>query len=145
MIYRFNCESLIYNDNKSKNTSFYFLLWLLSWVQIQDLELCICLFTCALFNINNKKQTPWLESASELYQPSDRQLSAKLVPTLADRGCHVVSGTVPHGWRVANAHTKGTFCVMNSVTIALFTGPAGGNTYIYIYILDIQNKNRCSV
>jgi hypothetical protein len=26
---------------------------------------------------------------------SDRRLSAKLVPTLADRGCHVVSATIP--------------------------------------------------
>jgi hypothetical protein len=30
------------------------------------------------------KQTMWPESASELYRPSDRRLSAKLVPTLAD-------------------------------------------------------------
>jgi hypothetical protein len=28
---------------------------------------------------------------------SDRRLSAKLVPTLADRGCRVVSATNPHG------------------------------------------------
>jgi hypothetical protein len=40
--------------------------------------------------------TPWSESASELYRPSDRRLSAKLVPTFADRGCHVVSVTVPY-------------------------------------------------
>jgi hypothetical protein len=26
---------------------------------------------------------------------SDRRLSAKLVPTLADRGCHVVRATIP--------------------------------------------------
>jgi hypothetical protein len=32
------------------------------------------------------KQTLWPESASELYQPSDRRLSAKLVPTFADGG-----------------------------------------------------------
>jgi hypothetical protein len=32
------------------------------------------------------KQTPWPESASELYLPSDRSLSAKLVPSFADRG-----------------------------------------------------------
>jgi hypothetical protein len=37
------------------------------------------------------KQTPWSESASELYRPSDRRLSAKLVATFADTGCHVVS------------------------------------------------------
>jgi CBS-domain-containing membrane protein len=42
-------------------------------------------------------KTPWPESASELYQPSDRRLSAKLVPTFADRGCHVVSVTDPYG------------------------------------------------
>jgi hypothetical protein len=34
--------------------------------------------------------TPWLQYASELYRSSDRRLSAKLVPTFADIGCHVV-------------------------------------------------------
>jgi hypothetical protein len=38
-------------------------------------------------------KTPWPESASELYRPSDRHLSANLVPTFADRWCHVVSAT----------------------------------------------------
>jgi hypothetical protein len=37
--------------------------------------------------------TPWPQSARELYRQNDRRLSAKLVPTSADRGCHVVSGT----------------------------------------------------
>jgi hypothetical protein len=32
----------------------------------------------------------------ELYLPSDRRLSAKLVPTFADRGCCVVTATDPH-------------------------------------------------
>jgi hypothetical protein len=41
-------------------------------------------------------KTPWPESASELYRPSDRRLSAKLMPTFADRGCHVVSVTNPY-------------------------------------------------
>jgi hypothetical protein len=41
------------------------------------------------------KQTPWLYSVSVLYRPSDRRLSAKLVATLADRGCRVVSATYP--------------------------------------------------
>jgi NADH:ubiquinone oxidoreductase subunit 5 (subunit L)/multisubunit Na+/H+ antiporter MnhA subunit len=31
-------------------------------------------------------KTPWPASASELYRSSDRRLSAKLVPTFADRG-----------------------------------------------------------
>jgi hypothetical protein len=46
---------------------------------------------------DKQKQTPWLESASELYRPSDRRLSAHLVPTFADRGRRVVSATDPHG------------------------------------------------
>jgi hypothetical protein len=45
----------------------------------------------------NKKQTPWSESASELYRPSDRRLSAKWLPTFADKGCHVLGVTDPYG------------------------------------------------
>jgi hypothetical protein len=41
--------------------------------------------------------TPWPEFASELYRSSDRRLSAKLVPTFAERGCHVVSVADPSG------------------------------------------------
>jgi hypothetical protein len=44
-----------------------------------------------------QKQAPWHESASELHRPSDRRLSVKLVPTLADRGCYAVSVTDPYG------------------------------------------------
>jgi hypothetical protein len=40
------------------------------------------------------QQTPWPESASELYRPSDRHL---LVPLFADTVCHVVSATDPYG------------------------------------------------
>jgi hypothetical protein len=43
------------------------------------------------------QKTPWSESASELYRPSDRRLSAKWLPTFADRGFHVVSMTDPYG------------------------------------------------
>jgi hypothetical protein len=45
----------------------------------------------------NKKKTPWPESASELYRPSDRCLSAKWLPTFEERGCHVVSVTDLYG------------------------------------------------
>jgi hypothetical protein len=41
--------------------------------------------------------TPSPESASELYRPSDRRLSVKLVQTFGNRGCRVVSATDPHG------------------------------------------------
>jgi hypothetical protein len=34
---------------------------------------------------------------TERYRPSDRRMSAKLVPTFAERGCRVVSATDPHG------------------------------------------------
>jgi hypothetical protein len=46
-------------------------------------------------NIFPDEKTPWPEFTSELYRPSDRRLLAKLVPTFADRGCHVVSVTDP--------------------------------------------------
>jgi hypothetical protein len=35
--------------------------------------------------------------ASELYWPTERRMSAKLVPTSANRGCHVVSVMNPYG------------------------------------------------
>jgi hypothetical protein len=41
--------------------------------------------SCSEDKINNK-QTPWAESASELYRPSDRRLSENLVPSFVDRG-----------------------------------------------------------
>jgi hypothetical protein len=43
------------------------------------------------------KKTLWSDSARELYRQNDRRLSAKLVPTIADRGCHVVSATDLYG------------------------------------------------
>jgi hypothetical protein len=51
-------------------------------------------------NNNNETElnlTPWPETASELYRPSDRRLSAKLVPTFEDRGCHVTIVTDAYG------------------------------------------------
>jgi hypothetical protein len=41
-------------------------------------------------------KTPWPKSVSELYRKSDRRLSAKLVPTFADRGNRVVGTTDPY-------------------------------------------------
>jgi hypothetical protein len=42
-------------------------------------------------------KTPWPESASELYRPSGHRLSAKLVPTLADRGVSRSPRRIPYG------------------------------------------------
>jgi hypothetical protein len=44
--------------------------------------------------LKKKNSVTWV-GRRELYRPSDRRLSAKLVPTLADRGCRVVSATNP--------------------------------------------------
>jgi hypothetical protein len=49
------------------------------------------------FSPYQTKKTPWSESVSELYRPSDRCLSAKWLPTFADKGWHVVSVTDPYG------------------------------------------------
>jgi hypothetical protein len=49
-----------------------------------------------LFKCTKKNWTPWPESASELYRPSDHRLSTKLATAFAGRGCHVVSVTDPY-------------------------------------------------
>jgi hypothetical protein len=55
---------------------------------------------CVFHSLNGASQQfiglcipPWPQSASELYWPSDRRLSAKLMTTFAGRGCCVVSAT----------------------------------------------------
>jgi hypothetical protein len=45
----------------------------------------------ATYKTTNNKQAPCAESASELYRPSGRRLSAKLVPNLRIERCRVVS------------------------------------------------------
>jgi hypothetical protein len=60
--------------------------------KIRELHgLTITLHTPAI--MEERKKKPWFESTSELYRPSDCRLSAKLEPTFADRGCHMVSVT----------------------------------------------------
>jgi hypothetical protein len=57
-----------------------------------------CSFNQNAVNKNKQtKQTPWPDSMSKLNRPSVHRLSAKLVPTFADRRCHVVSVTDPYG------------------------------------------------
>jgi hypothetical protein len=57
------------------------------------MNVCVCVFVCLGITLerltsiklgthnNNNNKTPWPQSASEQYQPSDRRLSTKLVPT----------------------------------------------------------------
>jgi hypothetical protein len=47
--------------------------------------------------LNHHNDSMALQSASGPYLSSDRRLSTKLVPTFADRGCHVVRAANPHG------------------------------------------------
>jgi hypothetical protein len=58
-------------------------------------------------NSNNNNKLRDLSPQSELYRPNYRCLSAKLVPTFADRECRVVSATLPDG------HCLGLFCIYN--------------------------------
>jgi hypothetical protein len=58
----------------------------------------VCSLLGLLSHIKVKlKVSSWPQSASELYRPSDRRLSAKLVSTSAARGCRVISATIIYG------------------------------------------------
>jgi hypothetical protein len=59
---------------------------------LNSMEICCLKSSCYMYFLKK-----WPYSACELYRPSNRRLSAKLVPTFADRGCRVVSATDPHG------------------------------------------------
>jgi hypothetical protein len=69
------------------------LIWRASWAQVQTASLSgwnpkksDAIYT----KDNTKKKNCGFESASKLYRSSNRRRSARLVSTLADRGCHVV-------------------------------------------------------
>jgi hypothetical protein len=63
-----------------------------------ETNVCLYAFSEMHFHcVQYKKKTPWPKSASELYRQNNCLLSAKLVPTFANRGCHVVSVTDPYG------------------------------------------------
>jgi hypothetical protein len=77
-----------------------FLLIYLTLTFCINLILYICttkklLLQLCIYPHKLKAKLRGFKSASELYRPSDRRLSAKLVPTVADRRCHVVSATNP--------------------------------------------------
>jgi hypothetical protein len=56
-----------------------------------------------------QEETLWPESASDLYRPSDRRLSAKLVQTFVERGFHVVSVTDPYNHNLGFLDWSGNF------------------------------------
>jgi hypothetical protein len=73
----------------------------LMWIDIPTFSVCVYIAilpsNVTVTQGSNGYKSAWPESASELYRLSDRCLSAKLVPTFADRGCHMVSVTDPYG------------------------------------------------
>jgi hypothetical protein len=74
------------------------------------------------YNQYIKLKTPWPESASELYLPSDRRLSAKLVATFADRGCHIVSVTDPYGRNLSFIYRKIKTYYIHFTNLTEFSG-----------------------
>jgi hypothetical protein len=66
------------------------------WLGCQDLEPFDRPVTLAdTTQLTNKKQIASPQSSSELYRPSDRRLSTKLVPE-GDKGCRMVTATNPY-------------------------------------------------
>jgi hypothetical protein len=71
-----------------------------AWYSLYDKGNITAVGTYAVLLVDlkqKKEQTLWPQSASKLYRPSYRRLSAKLLPIFADRGCRVVSMTDPSG------------------------------------------------
>jgi hypothetical protein len=85
------------------------------------------------FSKKTNKQAPWSESASELYRPSDRLLSAKWLPTCADRGCHVVSVTDLYG-RILGFLDRSR----SSVVLTKLSGPSPDSTTFILVVPGIE-------
>jgi hypothetical protein len=73
----------------------FFSCWVCKFGNVRMTSLCLVTWEIRRFG-EQCKNTPWTESANELYRPSDCRLSAKLVPTFANKGWHVFSVTDPH-------------------------------------------------
>jgi hypothetical protein len=105
------------------------------------------------------KLTPWLRAASELYRPSDRRLSAKLVPTFADRGvsngqcynCYnsgyyksscLLFKTLRFRDSILSPSSGGTYIWVQSTELVPLSGPAAGGRY-HMKTEKIQSSKRC--
>jgi hypothetical protein len=81
---------------------------------------------------------PWPESASELYRPSDRSLSAKLVLIFADRGCHVVSVTD----KMRQLYYVHFICLFIYLFILLLSPGAGARGSVVVKALCYKPEGR---
>jgi hypothetical protein len=92
-----NCNLIILKHTerriRCRCNSFQQLIVYSAWRWPTTTETC----KCSKYIWIEQKKTPWSESASELYRPSDRRLSAKWLPTFADKGCQVIRVTDPYG------------------------------------------------
>jgi hypothetical protein len=64
---------------------------------VQIRRCSISLRTTPMSELHSWLRNGITKSVCELYRPNDHLLSAKLVSTFADRGCHVVSVTDSYG------------------------------------------------
>jgi hypothetical protein len=129
--FQFNPSHSISYSTEHETSKFFiffiFVLLLIKYVKILSTDTAFCLFSLEwATRLHNQSinQSPWPESACELYRPSDLRLSAKLMPTFADRGCNVISVTDPYGRNLGfldrtRLHTrikqllKLQFCIIN--------------------------------
>jgi hypothetical protein len=99
------------------------------------------LFRNLLRNKTKLNSTPWSESASELYRPSDRRLSAKWLPNFADRVCHVVSVTDSYGLILVFLYRSRYFFLSSSSSVVL-TRLSGlrsrPTTYFFLVVPGIE-------
>jgi hypothetical protein len=68
-------------------------------------------------------KTPWPESPSELYRPTDRRLLAKLVPTFADTQIHVSHQITHHAETKHGTQKytiKDTLHTMNTIQVLTY-------------------------
>jgi hypothetical protein len=77
-------------DDRVVGITFSFLINIFDQIFINGRQLWV--WVCTEASIKKKKETPWPGSTSELYRPSDRRFSAKLVQAFAesDANCHAI-------------------------------------------------------
>jgi hypothetical protein len=122
--------------NSRSSRKVFVILWYCIWIVLDELNLNMTPKQTIVKRTHKihskKKKTPWPKFASELYRPSDRRLSAKLVPTFVDRGCHVVSVTDPYGSILSFLDRSKKGKAISYIKICYFRS---FKTKTYVYIL----------
>jgi hypothetical protein len=83
-----------------------------------------------------KKKTPWSESASELYRPSDHRLSAKWLPTFADTGATWSAWQIPTAvFSVFYTRAATFLSSSSSVVLMRLSGPHSRPTTFFLLVV----------